>query len=260
MLHSAQPLEPAQVRTLEERLRGVLVELDGIVVPVSELRDAVLDVVAARRVHAPDAADLDLIPPYLSDFCLAYACRRRPSIEGAWTLLIGRHSQRLARATQDWGTPIAEDCVPAFFGELWVERAGGRSLLDTYMGLGPLASWMALILRRQVARAAKENAAFVPLNNEPCTHAHDPEELVQRQEFELIVRPALDRLLSALPSRDREFFEARILRAEPGVDTARRFGVSPAYISRRFKEVRLSLRARLAPILERSALRPDEEA
>lgn len=249
MPEDTRTLEPAQSEELDRRLRLAVEELDGLELALDELREAALAVARKRKAEAPQRGLLELTPPFLADFCLAHACRRTPPLERGWRFVVERFSRELFAVARECGDGAPEEVVGSFFGELWIVRPGRRSLLDTYMGLGPLRAWLVLVFRRQLVRAARGAGACAPLPPAQASPAPAPEELVLRAELLATLRPLLSSALETLSERDRELLEARLVRRERGVDTARRFGVSPAYVSRRFQEVLRELRARLlAPL------------
>ena len=258
MIDATRPLTALEAEELDRRLGAAAAALPGVELELAELRREALLVAARRSAAAPSSTLLELAPPFLADFCLAHACRCTPPLEGAWRLMIERFSRELLATARACGHGAPEECVSTFFSDLWIARRSHRSLLDTYMGLGPLRAWLVLVFRRRLLRARRVASPLARLPEGYVGDVPGPEERLGREELLATVRPLLRAVLESLSERDRELVEARLLRSERGVDTARRFGVSPAYVSRRFKEVLAELRGRLSPPMALKGLDPED--
>ncbi|MBI4880927.1 MAG: hypothetical protein HY812_14920 [Planctomycetes bacterium] len=203
---------------------------------------------------------LDFCPSCLADLYLAMACARHPRQNGAWNFLVLEHAAELHRAARSFHAACADEEVNRFFADIWVRRRDDANLLGTYRGLAPLRAWLLLVFRRRLAaRRSPPRAAALP-ESLPDPAAADPKDQVADSEFREALCRLLLGLLAELPRRDREFIEARLLRNEDGIVTAARFGVSPSYVSRRYRELLDCLRARLAPFLARRGIDPRELA
>ncbi len=203
---------------------------------------------------------LDLCPPCLADLYLAMACARHPRQNGAWNFLVLEHAAELRRAARSFHPACLDEEVNRFLADIWVRRRENESLLGTYRGLAPLRSWLLLVFRRRLAarRDPPRATALPDALQDPA--AADPRDQVANGELREALGRLLLGLLAELRPRDREFIEARLLQNEDGVATAARFGVSPSYVSRRYRELLGRLRARLAPFLARRGIDPRELA
>lgn len=242
---------------VEARVDTALETLGDLALDRESLHAALTDVARRRGLGFGSAAELDPLPPFLSDFCLAHACRQRPPIEAAWQRLVAHSRRELLCAARDLGESEPETAVHSFYGDLWVERSGGASLLDTYMGLGPLRAWMQLVLRRRLL-AARSGRVPAALDDRASAVPRDAEHELVREELRTSARELIADQWRRMSARDRALLESRVVDRELGIHTARRLGVSPAYVSRRFKELLADLKQRIAPGLERRGFGPED--
>lgn len=249
-------LDPSERARRAARLESALATLGRLHVDHDALEDA-LARAAARRGLALDSGSVDSLPPFLADFCLVCACLQRPPNEDAWRRLIELSRQDLLRAAAELYDAEPDSAVQSFYGDLWVARSSGSGLLHTYMGLAPLRAWLQLVFRRRTL-AGRDRRASVPWREDrEGAHAGSDHDLA-RAELRQSARSLIDAQLRGLSSRDRALLEARVIENELGVHTARRLGVSPAYVSRRFKELLGILRGRILPGLQRHGYEPED--
>ena len=255
----------AERSDLDDRLRaasvahGTLGELDALRVRVAHIAALrFLDELENRPLGAEAPQTIEsFVPPYLADLHLAIACSSSPRDDAAWRTLLRLHGTPLVKLARSVDPSNADSEVHDFFGDLWVPRARGEGMLATYRGLAPLASWLKLVLRRRLALRQRKTlrASWIIAAARP--DPVDPQDSVATEEVGGVLSTTLHRLLDSLPERDRDFVVATVLRHETGVATARRHGVSPAYVSKRSREVLAMLRRRLAPVVERLGLDPE---
>lgn len=84
--------------------------------------------------------------------------------------------------------------------------------------------------------------------------------MAQHRDLRARVVPIVQAAMRDLSPRDRDLLESRLLRGEEGQAIASRHGVSPSYVSRRFREITERVRTRLTPWLREHGIDPEELA
>ncbi|MEM7309073.1 MAG: hypothetical protein AAF682_20485 [Planctomycetota bacterium] len=255
-------LAPREAAELDLGLRRAIGREGPFELSLDAFRDQVL-VIASRRRGEADRGErgvglLAFAPPFLGDLYLARACARRRRDDRAWRAFAAQHCARLVLVARSHGARPAEDAVAGFLADLWMARGGRSSLLASYAGLAPLERWLALVLRRRLA--AERRRLPLPArgwsDDDPSAFGAGQE--AEYEESRRVFAAVLTSALATLSPRDRDIVESRALFDERGKDTARRIGVSPSYVSQRYRELTSVLRLRLAGLLSHHGLGPED--
>lgn len=230
---------PELEATLQRHLRDARERWPALTVPPSDF----LRHLAGRLGPEPVRALQTL---HGADLYLALGCQL-----GLTDALVAFDAQFLSQVARHLGTArdeqLADEVKQLLRVRLLVASAGGRSLISTYSGRGPLGGFVrvaAVRLARDEQRGAGTKASSQdPLEGEgELPHgSHDPEMAYLKKRYAADLRRALSTTLTSLPDEDRNILSLHLFDGLTTEAIGALFRVDGSTIRRRVARMRQTI-------------------
>jgi RNA polymerase sigma-70 factor, ECF subfamily len=171
---------------------------------------------------------------HVADLYLAWACARGDS--AALAIFDREHLVRVRALARGTDPAELEQLVRV---RLLIPEAGARARIEQYSGRGPLAAWVRMVAARlaiDLARSAHPASADSEML--PGEALIDPELDYMKARYTKALNAALERALSALPSKQRALLKLCYVDAATPAAIARMYAVSPRTAQRWLLEAR----------------------
>lgn len=208
----------------------------------------------ARTRHARHAID---VPFFVEDLYLAAACVAR--VEPAARLFRDRFGPIIRRVLTGLAPAPAfrEDIEQQIYEQLLVGGGPrGEPQIQSYAGQAPLGAWLSVVAQRAVIMALRADGSRARARDraarEKLTEAvYDcaGESAVIRGEARPLVKQALARAWTELPTRDRTVFHLHVVGGAGIERLSKMYRVSPSTISRWIARARASLLSKTQELL-----------
>lgn len=200
----------------------------------------------ARRCEGEGALETELAALHIEDFYLACACLER--VPGAFELFEKRFlssAAALAR-TVDSAPAFVEEVQQLVREKLFIGSAGTTPRIATYSGRGPLAAWVAIVVRHaalSLRRAEKPAVQHVGESSlvDALPARGDPELDYLQVRYRSVFRDAFARAIAGLTERQRLLLRLSVIDGMSHEEIAAAYKVSQSTVTRWIGATRQSI-------------------
>lgn len=200
----------------------------------------------AARCEGDGALEAELAALHVEDLYLACACLER--VPGAIELFETRHLSAAAALTRtiDAADAFVDEVQQLVREKLFIGSADAPPRIGTYSGRGPLAAWVAVVVRHAALSLRRSAKPFAQRAGEPslvdALPAHgDPELDYLQVRYRSVFRDAFARALAALTERQRLLLRLNVIDGMSHEEIASVYKVSQSTVTRWIAATRRSI-------------------